>query len=112
MVRPQATLAGGRLHQQWVANPRRCHRFYAKRCFLGLAENLAKHMVTVKDSTFADILLFLDAADAHGKGILTVIAGASVTAPGDKDAVDASRHNVSYEARLLKRLYLKLRENM
>lgn len=69
-------------------------------------------MVTVKDSTFADILLFLDAADSHGKGILTVIAGASVTTPGDKDAVDASRHNVSYEARLLKRLYLKLRENM
>jgi tetratricopeptide repeat protein 30 len=69
-------------------------------------------MLTVKDATFTDILSFLDAADTHGKNILTVIAGASVTTPGGKDAVDASKHNVSYEARLLKRLYLKLRENM
>jgi hypothetical protein len=41
--------------------PHAC-RYYAKRCFLGLAENLAKHMITVKDATFVDILAFLDAA--------------------------------------------------
>jgi hypothetical protein len=35
-----------------------------------------------------------------------------VTTPGGKDSVDTSKNNVSYEARLLKRLYLKLRENM
>ena len=56
--------------------------------------------------------LFPFSVDTHGKGILTVIAGASVTDPGGKDAIDTSKNNVSYEARLLKRLYLKLRENM
>jgi hypothetical protein len=48
--------------------------YYAKRCFLGLAETLAKHMVMLKDATFYEILNFLDAADSHGKAILTVIS--------------------------------------
>ncbi|RHY53252.1 hypothetical protein DYB38_011170, partial [Aphanomyces astaci] len=30
--------------------------YYAKRCFLGLALTLAKHMTTIRDSTMADIL--------------------------------------------------------
>jgi len=46
-------------------------RYYAKRCFLGLALTLAKHMTTIRDSTTADILEFLDAADQHGKDIPT-----------------------------------------
>lgn len=30
-------------------------RFYAKRCFLALIENLAKHMIVLKDSSFTEI---------------------------------------------------------
>ena len=54
----------------YVVRPR---RYYAKRCFLALAETLSKHMIMLQDVTFHDILSFLDAADQNGKGILTVI---------------------------------------
>lgn len=77
--------------------------YYAKRCFLGLAETLAKHMLMMKDSTFHEILNFLDAADLHGKNILTVISQMD-------SEVDPAIHNVSFEARMLKKLYMKLRD--
>lgn len=128
--------------------------FYAKRCFLALAETLAKHMIMcararrtrtrtrtaararsppaaaaearcprrpsaappfrparpprrarrLKDATFKEILAFLDAMDAQGKHVLT-----KVQDHPDKP-VDKNRHNVSYEARILKKMYLKLRD--
>jgi tetratricopeptide repeat protein 30 len=37
--------------------------FYAKRCFLSLIETMAKHMIILKDTSFSEILDFLDAAD-------------------------------------------------
>jgi tetratricopeptide repeat protein 30 len=77
--------------------------YYAKRCFLGLAETLAKHMLMMKDATFHEILNFLDAADLHGKNILTVISQMD-------NEVDPAIHNVSFEARMLKKLYMKLRD--
>lgn len=80
--------------------------FYAKRCFLALAEGLSKHMINIRDAVFDDILTFLDAADAAGKDIPTVIAGTKE----EVLAADAPRHNVSYEARVLKRLYLRLQD--
>lgn len=48
--------------------------YYAKRCLLSLGEGVAKHIVTLPDVTYADIIAFLDNADRHGKGILTVMA--------------------------------------
>merc|ERR1719281_1745413 len=45
--------------------------YYAKRCFLALAETLAKHMIMLKDSTVHEIITFLDAADHHGSDIPT-----------------------------------------
>ncbi|KAG2521541.1 hypothetical protein BBO99_00005559 [Phytophthora kernoviae] len=81
--------------------------YYAKRCFLGLALTLAKHMTTIRDSTMDDILEFLDCADQHGKDIFTTTAAdqrnASLT------GTDAIQHTISYEARVLKRTFLKLR---
>lgn len=79
--------------------------YYAKRCFLGLAETLAKHMLMLRDSTFYEILHFLDAADQHGKTILTVI-NQTRTDPNQEQV----RHNVSQEARSLKKMFLLLRE--
>jgi len=35
-------------------------RFYAKRCFLSLIENLAKHMIVARDSVFQECIQFLE----------------------------------------------------
>ena len=78
--------------------------YYAKRCFLALAETLAKHMIMLQDVTYNEILSFLDAADQYGKNILTIIS------QGPESEDDATTNNVSYEARMLKRLFLKLRD--
>eukprot|EP00898_Chlorokybus_atmophyticus_P007129 jgi/Chlat1/7417/Chrsp6S07489 len=73
---------------------------YAKHCFLALAENLAKHLVALKDVTLNEIIAFLHAADTYGKNIKTQL---------DLHEGAVSR-TVSSEARLLKRMFLKLKE--
>lgn len=78
--------------------------YYAKRCFLGLIECLAKHMMVFKDDFYNEIMGFLDAAEDHGKEILTIINQQMDT------SVDPKIHNVSYEARMLKAMFVKLRE--
>ena len=101
--------------------------YYTKRCFLGLALTMAKSMVTLKvcclcradgmsvaapltrtsvprvsqDSTLYEILNFFDSADQYGKNIVTVVK------PG---AGEEEKRSVSYEARLLKRMFLLLKD--
>lgn len=58
-----------------------------------------------QDSTFNDILGFLEAADRYGKSIVTVISPT-----GDEEG--AAKHNVSQEARLLRRIYIQLKGEM
>jgi tetratricopeptide repeat protein 30 len=67
---------------------------------LSLIENMAKHMLILRDTSMSDILNFLDAADEHGKKIQTEIK--------PLEAFD-ERKTVSFEARELKRLFIKLR---
>ena len=38
-------------------------RYYAKRCFLSLIENLAKQILCIPDKLYIDMLNFLDEAD-------------------------------------------------
>ncbi len=57
-----------------------------------------------KDEFFHEIMGFLDAAEEHGKKILTVIASTT------DQKVDPTIHNVSHEARLFKKMFYKLRE--
>lgn len=71
--------------------------YYAKRCFLGLALTLAKHMTTIRDSTMDDILEFLDAADQHGKDIFTT-TGADVRNMMNNEP----QHTISHEVRLVR----------
>jgi len=75
--------------------------FYAKRCMVSLIETLAKHMLVLRDATINEMLNFLDAVEIHGKGIKTVI-----------DPLEElnEKKTVAYEAKLLKRMFLKLRE--
>merc|ERR1712167_286475 len=80
--------------------------YYAKRCFLALAESLAKHMIMLKDATFHELLNFFDAADQHGKHIVTQVEDGVK----EEDEEDKAKRNVSYEARLIKKTFLKLRE--
>lgn len=124
--------------------------YYAKRCFVALAEMLAKHMISLKDSVFDDILAFLEEADRAGKNIQTVITQGSTTATlsgpasaamamgaaaaasaaagvgsaaGDTSALGGTgagalnttlspspTRTVSYEARLLRKMYLHLKD--
>ena len=57
-------------------------------------------MLIVKDTSLSEIIDFLDMADQHGKNIATVIN--PLQEPDEKKTV-------SYEARELKRMFLKLR---
>jgi len=86
--------------------------FYAKRCFLSLAEALAKHMIMLKDATFHEILNFFDACDQHGKEITTKLGDGTTQLddPLDQDAADGVERTVSWEARLLKKMYIRLRD--
>jgi len=40
---------------------------------MALIETLAKHMLVLPDSTFNELLNFLDAVELHGKKVKTVI---------------------------------------
>lgn len=73
--------------------------FYAKRCFLALIENLAKHMLMLKDSSFTEIMHFLDEAERNGKEISASFAD-----------IKHETRTVASEARMLKKMFLKLRD--
>lgn len=65
---------------------------------------VAKHIVILKDSTYYDIMTFLDAAERFGKDIKTV----NETGATDDSAVAGSGRTVSYEARVLKTLFMRI----
>ncbi|KAF4757877.1 hypothetical protein FOZ63_015404, partial [Perkinsus olseni] len=48
--------------------------YYAKRCFLALAENMAKQMVVIRDDTYRCILAFFDRAARFGKNMETAVS--------------------------------------
>ena len=75
--------------------------FYAKRCMLSLIETLSKHMLVLPDQNYNEMLNFLDAVEIHGKNVMTVI-----------DPLEDSneKKTAAYEAKLIKRLVLKLRD--
>jgi tetratricopeptide repeat protein 30 len=94
--------------------------FYSKRCFLSLIETLAKHMIVIKDNSIAEILTFLEAAATYGSSITTTIApntagasDATSTSTGivlDDPKDQVQERTISQEARMLKRMLLKLCE--
>lgn len=78
--------------------------FYAKRCMLSLIENISKHMVVCKDSFYQECIVFLDQCEVFGKDVPTVPDQPLV----EDLTVNHGKHTVTYEARLLKSLLLKL----
>ncbi|OWR43126.1 intraflagellar transport protein 70A [Danaus plexippus] len=79
--------------------------FYAKRCFLSFLENLAKHLIVVKDNTIKDCMQFLEGAETYGRRVSTVIE----TPFQEEDAHNKAKQTVTYEARLLRYMFYKLR---
>lgn len=79
--------------------------FYAKRCFLSFLENLAKHLIVVKDNTIKDCLLFLEGCETYGRRVSTVIENPFQ----EDDANTKAKQTVTYEARLLRYMFYKLR---
>ena len=78
--------------------------FYAKRCILSLLENLAKHMLSLRDSVLHDVIQFLEHCELHGKDISASNAAPTVNeGPYQPDG----KNTVAYEARLLKSLFLQ-----
>lgn len=82
--------------------------FYAKRCFLAMAENMAKHMLILKDASMDEILEFFDKAEAAGHSIPSVI-GPQVEV--GEEGGQSTQSTVAFEARQLKNLFLKLYDN-
>jgi tetratricopeptide repeat protein 30 len=75
--------------------------FYAKRCFLALLEKLAKNMYLLEDKVATDILRFLIGCEEIGHNIQARID------PGQQFD---EKNNVMYEARLLRLLFIKLKD--
>ena len=68
---------------------------------MSLLETLSKHMLVLPDQSYNEILNFLDAVEIHGKKVQTVI-----------DPLEESndKKTAAYEAKLIKRIALKLRD--
>lgn len=77
--------------------------FYAKRCFLSLAEGLAKHMIPFKEASWQEVMGFLDEVEKAGKLIPAAFSGAGA-GKGSEGATVAS------EARLLRGMFQRLRQ--
>ena len=79
--------------------------YYAKRCFLSLIENLAKQILCIPDKLYIELLNFLDEADKYGKNITTQILDSHTSEE------NAEKCTVSSEARLLKKMLLKIKDH-
>ncbi|TRY80025.1 hypothetical protein TCAL_13467 [Tigriopus californicus] len=77
--------------------------FYAKRCFLSLIENLSMHMISVRDSVIQECIQFLEHCEIYGKSVKAVIEQ-----PLEEHLIHRGKNTVTYEARYLKALILKL----
>ena len=75
---------------------------------------MAKHTLILRDTSLDEILEFLDRAEEFGKEVPSVI-GPQVEASGvDADGNEIENQtpaNVTYEARQLKNLFLKLKDS-
>ena len=78
--------------------------YYAKRCFLSLIENLAKQIMIIPDKLFLELVNFLDNADKYGRNITTQIID------NHSAGENQEKYTVSSEARLLKKMLLKLKD--
>uniref|UniRef100_A0A673KQ71 Tetratricopeptide repeat protein 30 n=1 Tax=Sinocyclocheilus rhinocerous TaxID=307959 RepID=A0A673KQ71_9TELE len=77
--------------------------FYAKRCFLSLLENMAKHMIMLRDSVVQECIQFLEHCELYGKDVPAIIEQ-----PLEEDRMHIGRNTVTYESRLIKALFCEV----
>ncbi|KAM4598341.1 intraflagellar transport protein 70A [Polymixia lowei] len=77
--------------------------FYAKRCFLSLLENMAKHMILLRDSVVQECIQFLEHCEMYGKE-----ESAIIEQPLEEERIHIGKNTVTYEARLLKALFYEV----
>ncbi len=82
--------------------------FYCKRCFLALAESVAKQTLIIKDEVLEEILVFFDQIAKHGQNVLVSVP--QVHTQPDGTVVTEQPRTVAQEARLLKKLFIQLYE--
>lgn len=80
--------------------------FHAKRCFVALAEVVAKHIVALKDTSFYEIINFLERAAEQGADIPSRLE--TLEEDGMVKPLDPKKHCVAREARDLKKMFLRL----
>uniref|UniRef100_A0A4W4H366 Tetratricopeptide repeat protein 30 n=1 Tax=Electrophorus electricus TaxID=8005 RepID=A0A4W4H366_ELEEL len=77
--------------------------FYIKRCFLSLLENMAKHMIMLRDSVVQDCVQFLEHCELYGRDVPAVIEQ-----PLEEERMHIGKNTVTYEARMLKALFYEV----
>ncbi|KAM6307108.1 intraflagellar transport protein 70A-like [Aegotheles albertisi] len=77
--------------------------YYAKRCFLSLLENMAKHMIMLHDGVIQECVQFLKQCELYGRNIPAVIEQ-----PLEEKRMHSGKNTVTYEARLLRALMYKI----
>uniref|UniRef100_A0A669QBD4 Tetratricopeptide repeat protein 30 n=1 Tax=Phasianus colchicus TaxID=9054 RepID=A0A669QBD4_PHACC len=77
--------------------------YYAKRCFLSLLENMAKHMIMLRDSVIQECVQFLKQCELYGRNIPAVIEQ-----PLEENRMHSGKNTVTYEARHLRALMYKI----
>ncbi|KAK2916250.1 hypothetical protein QQF64_024741 [Cirrhinus molitorella] len=77
--------------------------FYAKRCFLSLLENMAKHMIMLRDSVVQECIQFLEHCELYGKDVPAIIEQ-----PLEEDRMHIGKNTVTYESRLIKALFYEV----
>ncbi|KAK6105213.1 Tetratricopeptide repeat family protein [Brugia pahangi] len=82
--------------------------FYCKRCMISLIENLAKHIISIRDSVLQECLQFLEQCEIYGKDIPTIVADALTLNELENEN---AKNTVTYEARLLRALLLEVINN-
>ncbi|KAM9843855.1 intraflagellar transport protein 70A [Aulostomus maculatus] len=77
--------------------------FYAKRCFLSLVENMSKQMVMLPDAVVQECIQFLEHCERYGREVPAIIEQ-----PLEEIRIHIGKNTVTYEARLLKALFLEV----
>ena len=79
--------------------------FYAKKNLLSVLEYSAKHMFVMKKEFYDEVDAFLSECEKEGKNVKVRVPGSERGAEGEE-----WKNNVTYEARMLKRMLYKLRD--
>lgn len=77
--------------------------FYTKRCFLSMIENMAKHMIMMRDQVLQECMQFLEHCEAYGRDVKALIEQ-----PLEEEPKHPGKNTVAYESRMLKALLMQL----